>query len=170
MLFLARAEHADTAIERSALEIVDELQRVADYFEGIAEERGLRIAVQGEGGIWADSLLLRRALANLMANAIRHADPDTVIVLRSEHHDGGITLSVENRGTPIEAHHLARIFDRFYRADASRGGSSEASGLGLSIVRSIMTLHQGRWLAGSADGWTRFSLFFPDGPILPDQN
>jgi two-component system heavy metal sensor histidine kinase CusS len=168
MLFLARAEHADTAIERSVLDVADELQRVADYFEGLAEECGLRIAVQGEGNIWADSLLLRRALANLIANAIRHADQGSVVILQSAREEGGVTLSVENRGTPIEAHHLARIFDRFYRADASRRGSSEASGLGLSIVRSIMTLHQGRWQAGSAEGSTRFSLFFPDRPIPPD--
>jgi two-component system heavy metal sensor histidine kinase CusS len=162
MLFLARAEHADTALERNTLDVSDELQRVADYFEGLAEERGLHIAVQGEGAVWADSMLLRRALANLIANAVRHADQGSVIVLRSTRDEGGVTLSVENRGPTIDAHHLARIFDRFYRVDASRGGSSEASGLGLSIVRSIMALHQGRWQASSAEGRTRFSLFFPD--------
>jgi two-component system heavy metal sensor histidine kinase CusS len=68
---------------------------------------------------------------------------------------------VENRGPVIEERHLARLFDRFYRADASRRGSSDASGLGLSIVRSIMLLHQGSWTAASSDGTTRFTLFFP---------
>lgn len=164
MLFLARAEHADTAIERSMLDVGDELRRVADYFEGLAEERGLRIVVQGEGTVWADSMLLRRALGNLLANAVRHADHGSAILLRSVRDDDGVTLSVENRGPTIAAQHLARIFDRFYRADASRGGSSEASGLGLSIVRSIMTLHQGRWQASSADGCTRFCLVFPHRP------
>lgn len=164
MLFLARAEHADNAIERAMLDVSDELQHVADYFEGLAEERGLRIAVQGDGSMWADSVLLRRALANLLANAVRHAEQGSVIVLRSTRDEEGVSLTVENRGATIEPQHLARIFDRFYRADASRRGSSEASGLGLSIVRSIMTLHQGRWQASSADGRTRFSLFFPHRP------
>lgn len=161
MLFLARAEHADTAIERGMLDVAAELQRVADYFDGLADERGLRILVQGEGHVWADPMLLRRALANLLANAVRHAERDSTIVLRSTTQEDGVTLTVENRGETIPAQHLTRIFDRFYRADASRGGSARANGLGLSIVRSIMALHQGRCEATSVAGLTRFSLFFP---------
>jgi two-component system heavy metal sensor histidine kinase CusS len=161
MLFLARSEQADAAIERRTLDVADELQRVADYFEGLAEERGLQIAVRGEGEIWADSMLLRRALANLMANAIRYAESGTAVSLQAERSSDGVTLTVENHGPTIEAHHLTRVFDRFYRADASRQDSAEASGLGLSIVRTIMTLHQGRWNAASEHGLTRFSLFFP---------
>jgi two-component system heavy metal sensor histidine kinase CusS len=164
MLFLARAEHADTAIERGTLDVKTELQRVADYFEGLADERGLRIEVLGEGSVWADAMLLRRALANLLANAVRHADPNSVIRLISAHEEDGVTLAVENRGETIPAQHLERIFDRFYRVDASRRGSAEASGLGLSIVRSIMALHQGRCSATSMAGLTCFSLFFPATP------
>jgi two-component system heavy metal sensor histidine kinase CusS len=164
MLFLARAEHADTAVERGLLDVRSELQRVADYFEGLADERGLRIDVRGDGVVWADSMLLRRALANLLANAVRHADPHSVIALTSVHDQEGVTLTVENRGEPIPAEQLERIFDRFYRIDASRRDSAEASGLGLSIVRSIMTLHRGRCAAECAAGFTRFSLFFPSSP------
>jgi two-component system heavy metal sensor histidine kinase CusS len=161
MLFLARAEHADHAIERKVLALDDELQRMADYFEGLAEERGVRLAVQGEGQVWADPTLLRRALANLLANAVRYADEDSAIVLAAEQDAGGTTISVENRGPTIAPQHLERLFDRFYRADPARADSSASSGLGLSIVRSIMTLHSGRWHAASKDGVTRFALFFP---------
>lgn len=162
MLFLARSENADTAIERTVLQASSELQRVADYFEGLAEERDLKIAVEGDGAVWADAMLLRRALANLIANAIRHADAGSVIVLQARPDREGITLAVENRGATIAEQDLPRLFDRFYRADASRRGSADASGLGLSIVRTIMQLHQGRWHAASAEGTTRFSLFFPN--------
>lgn len=161
MLFLARSENADTAIECKALDVPAELQRVADYFEGLAEERDLHIAVQGDGVIWADAMLLRRALANLMANAIQYADSGTTILLQSESLSDGTILFVENRGPTIAEPHLLRLFDRFYRADASRRGSADASGLGLSIVRTIMTLHQGYWKVASTEGVTRFSLFFP---------
>lgn len=161
MLFLARAEHADHAIERRLLDLADELQRMADYFEGLAAERSLTLAVQGGGQVFADATLLRRALANLLANALRYGEPGSVIVLAAQQEGQGASISVENRGPTIAPEHLARLFDRFYRADAARAGSAASSGLGLSIVRSIMTLHQGRWHAASADGVTRFTLFFP---------
>jgi two-component system heavy metal sensor histidine kinase CusS len=161
MLFLARAEHADHAIERKQLEVAAELERIADYFEGLAEEREITLTWRGDGTVWADPDLLRRALANLLSNAVRYADAGTQITLLSQQEAAGTAISVENRGPVIEKQHLARLFDRFYRADASRRGSSDASGLGLSIVRSIMLLHQGSWDAASSEGTTRFTLLFP---------
>jgi len=161
MLFLARAEHADHAIERSELQVEDEFQRVGEYFEGPADERDLRVSLSGEGCVWADANLLRRALANLLANAIRYADPGSEVSLLAEQEPGGTRISVTNHGPTIAPQHLSRLFDRFYRADISRSTTTHASGLGLSIVRSIMGLHQGTWQASSQDRITRFTLFFP---------
>jgi two-component system heavy metal sensor histidine kinase CusS len=161
MLFLARADHPQAVRERKTLDVSDEFQRMADYFEGLAGEREIAITLAGAGNVWADPILLRRALANLLSNAVKYADANTAILLDAHESEEGVTLSVENRGATIPEYHLARLFDRFYRADASRGGSSESNGLGLSIVRTIMQLHNGRYDAASADGATRFSLFFP---------
>jgi two-component system, OmpR family, heavy metal sensor histidine kinase CusS len=161
MLFLARTEHADNAIEFRELSLTDEFERVHEYFEGLAEERNLELAWHGDGTVCADPLLLRRALANLLANAVRFAEPGTVIQTTAVHDADATTLSVENRGVTIAPDDLERIFDRFYRADTSRHRSSESNGLGLSIVRSIMTLHGGSWHAASSNGITRFTLRFP---------
>jgi two-component system, OmpR family, heavy metal sensor histidine kinase CusS len=161
MLFLARTEHADNAIERKELAIADEFERMQEYFEGLAEERDVGLEWRGDGSVWADPLLLRRALANLLANAVRYAQPGTSISTVAHQGPDGTTLYVENRGPTIEPHHLERIFDRFYRADVARHRSSESSGLGLSIVRSIMSLHGGTWHAASSAGVTRFTLTFP---------
>lgn len=166
MLFLARAEHADNAIECKALSAAEELQRVAEYFEGLAEERALELHTRGAGEVWADSALLRRALANLLANALRYADAGSAIILVASRQAGATAISVENRGPTIAPQHLDRLFDRFYRADSSRAGSATSSGLGLSIVRSIMTLHGGQWHVSSNDGVTRFTLVFPVPPQL----
>lgn len=166
MLFLARAEHVDAAIEPAWLDIATELARVADYFEGLADERALRIVCHGSGALWADPLLLRRALANLLANAVQYADAPSTIALAAQAGDGDgggkgiLTLSVSNAGAPIAAPQLARLFDRFYRADAARRGSAQSSGLGLSIVHTIMTLHGGSASARSAGGRNCFSLHF----------
>ncbi|WP_300757907.1 heavy metal sensor histidine kinase [Janthinobacterium sp.] len=161
MLFLARAEHADHVIERKAVDVSAEFQRLADYFEGPAEERDVRLVLHGEGTVWADAVLLRRALANLLANAVRYAEPGSEVILAASQDAEGATITVKNKGPTIAEHHLVRLFDRFYRADPSRHASSSSSGLGLAIVRSIMTLHQGKWSAESQDGVTCFSLFFP---------
>jgi two-component system heavy metal sensor histidine kinase CusS len=97
----------------------------------------------------------------LLANAVRYADPGTAISTVVEQMSDGTALYVENRGPTIEPPHLERLFDRFYRTDASRHRSSESSGLGLSIVRSIMLLHGGAWHAASKASVTRFTLVFP---------
>jgi two-component system heavy metal sensor histidine kinase CusS len=161
MLFLARAEHADHAIERKVLALDDEFERMAEYFEGPADERGIRLKFQGSGTVYADPLLLRRALANLLANAVRYAEEDSEVLTVAEQGAEGTTVYVENRGPTIAPAQLERLFDRFYRADPSRHRSSESSGLGLSIVRSIMSLHRGTWQATSEGGVTRFTLRFP---------
>jgi len=166
MLFLARAEHADHAIERRQLDVADELERIVEYFEGLVEERNLKLEWHGEGMIWADADLLMRALANLLSNAVRYADEGTTIIVRAKQELTGTGISVENSGPTIAEHHLGRLFDRFYRADASRRGSSDSSGLGLAIVRSIMQLHLGSWTVSSSGGITCFTLFFPQSGRL----
>jgi two-component system, OmpR family, heavy metal sensor histidine kinase CusS len=166
MLFLARTEQPDNAIEREDLLIADEFERMQEYFEGLADERNVSLEWRGEGYVLADPLLLRRALGNLLTNAVRYAEPGTAISTVAEQGPDRTTLYVENRGPTIAPHHLERIFDRFYRADESRHQSSESSGLGLSIVRSIMALHGGTCHVSSSNGVTRFSLVF----LRPVQN
>ncbi|MFZ4832397.1 heavy metal sensor histidine kinase [Rouxiella sp. Mn2063] len=161
MLFLARAEDASQAIHRDTLQLAQVLQPLADYFEGPAEERQLTLQLPQQGSVWADADLLRRAMANLLANAIRYADSGSTVVISADSQDDEMILSVENQGVPIDAQQQARIFDRFYRADTSRQNSSSGSGLGLSIVRSIMRLHQGQCRVESQGNRTCFSLHFP---------
>src|SRR5471032_1642838 len=119
MLFLARAGDAGQAIQPEQLPVIAEFQRLADYFEGPAEERGLTLSVESDGDVWADPDLLRRALANILANAIRYADAGTVIRLQAERQPAGTMISVDNTGPDIAPEHLERLFDRFYRADAA---------------------------------------------------
>ncbi|GAC1410767.1 MAG: heavy metal sensor histidine kinase [Burkholderiaceae bacterium] len=161
MLFLARSEHPEATIEHAHLDVASEYERVTDYFEGLAAERSLQFEANGYGTVWADPVLLRRALANLVANAVQYADPDTTILLGCEADGSGTRIWVENTGDAIPQSKLPRLFDRFYRADTARRGSSQSSGMGLSIVRTIMTLHRGRSTAFSTAGQTRFILFFP---------
>lgn len=90
-----------------------------------------------------------------MANALQYGDRDSIVQIFNQ----GSRLIVENQGPALSAEQQVRIFDRFWRADASRHQGS--SGLGLSIVRSIMRLHQGRCEVHSEQGVNRFTLRFP---------
>jgi two-component system heavy metal sensor histidine kinase CusS len=162
ILFLARADEAQAALERQPLCLQDELQRVAGYFEGLAEERQLSIQTSGDGTLQADPILLRRALSNLVANAIRYADEGSAIQIRVQQRDGQWWVDVENQGPPLADPVLAKLFDRFYRGDASRHQSSDSNGLGLAIVAAIMHLHNGRvTVTQPVVGRICFSLVFP---------
>ncbi len=88
-------------------------------------------------------MLFQRALSNLVANAVRYADENSLIVLRAERRADAWWVQVINQGPPIAPAQLEKLFDRFYRADPARSAGNHASGLGLSIVRAIMTLHGG---------------------------
>lgn len=164
MLFLARADHAQVILEKHALDATEELHRIAEYFEGVAEDAGVRfeIIVGRQATVWADPVLFRRAVNNLMANAIRFTGPGGVIQLACYSSVTGQIISVSNPGEAIDAQDLPRLFDRFYRADQVRAQSATSAGLGLAIVQSIMKLHGG-WaeVESIPEGMTQFRLIFP---------
>jgi two-component system, OmpR family, heavy metal sensor histidine kinase CusS len=169
MLFLARADDARASLQREWVELGHDTDRLHDYFEPLAEERGVGIACNGcalKQRVWADRVLLRRAIANLVVNALRHATPATTVAIDARvHDDGACTVEVSNDGPAIAPEHQARIFDRLYRIDPSRGDSAAGAGLGLAIVKSIMDLHGGRATVSSAPGQrTVFALWFPGPP------
>ena len=122
MLFLACADHAQLALSPEQVDVRAELERIADYFEGPADQVGATIAVAGAGRAHADPVLLRRAVANLVDNAIRYARPDSIIRLDVSEETSATTIAVTNEGAGIASEDTPRIFDRFYRADGSRGG------------------------------------------------
>ncbi|KAF1027008.1 MAG: Sensor kinase CusS [Pseudomonas sp.] len=161
MLFLARTDPASALRQRQELDAADEVERMADYFEGLAADVDISIIAKGQGVIWAEPMLLRRALANLCANAIKYGASGSELLIQATPGTGGINLTVSNHGATIAAEHLPRLFERFYRVDQSRERSAQSNGLGLSIVATIMQLHNGRCSVTSEDGITCFTLFFP---------
>jgi two-component system heavy metal sensor histidine kinase CusS len=117
---------------------------------------------EGNARVDGDRGMLRRALSNLLDNALRFTPVEgEVRVKMSEQHDG-LRLSVENSGGGIDPQVLPRLFDRFYRADPARQeGSSEHAGLGLAITQSIIRAHGGQIHCESSLGWTRFVIELP---------
>lgn len=165
MLFLARADNAQVELNRQDMQADEELQKIADYFEGIAADAGVQVVVEGKAKLNADPALFRRAVSNLVANAIRYTAQGESVRLRAVSTPDSTSISVINPGAGIDQHHLPRLFDRFYRADSARSQSSFSTGLGLSIVRTIMKLHGGSVEVQSVPhAETCFSLHFPAYP------
>lgn len=169
MLFLARADHAQAATRRDWIELAPRLERVSEFFELLAEERGvgvrseINVAPGRTARVWADDTLINRALGNLISNALRFARAGTPIVLSATVHDNGsCTVAVSNEGPPITLEHQREIFRRRFRLDDALGQAEPGSGLGLAIVKSIMEMHGGLAGVTSAPGQpTVFRLWFP---------
>jgi two-component system, OmpR family, heavy metal sensor histidine kinase CusS len=145
LLFLARSEGPQSRVEREMIDVAHELSAIREFYEPLASEAGLELAVGCDAGLMAqvDRSLLRRAIGNLITNSIAHTPPGHFIKILGK--DEGTSMSVEvvDTGQGIAAEHLPHVFDRFYRADQNRSTSEGHLGLGLSIVKSIATLHGG---------------------------
>lgn len=160
LMFLARAEQAERALDLQTLDLHSVGSELCDYFEALADDRQLRLENRLHGELLADQQLLQRALGNLLANAVRHADEGTLISLRRHDEPGVCWLQVHNHGLVIAPEHLGKLFDRFYRVDPSRAQPGDSGGLGLAIVQSIMQLHGGRVRVSSDASGTVFELGF----------
>ena len=163
MLFLAQAEHQLIRPEQTEVDPGAEVGELFEYFEAWDEERGVGLQAVGDAPrIRGDRGMLRRALSNLLSNAIRHTAAGATVTVRFESDPSGwLEICVENPGTDIAAGHLPHLFDRFYRVDPSRQRNGEGAGLGLAIVKSIVEAHGGSTGAVSSGGLTRFCMRLP---------
>lgn len=164
MLFLARTEDPATVLERQELAAADAISKALAPFEPWAEEDGvtLTVAVPQDLRLVADPTLLRRALHNLLGNALRHTPRGGSVSLRAWAEGKAVILEVADTGEGMSPEALARLGQRFHRPDPSRSRASGGLGLGLAIVQGILKLHGGRLELESAEGHgTVARLHFP---------
>ena len=160
MLWLAQSEHGLLKPVWEPLDLAREVRELFDFFEALAEEKHIQLVLEGKAPIiQGDRAMLRRALSNLLSNAIPVGR--SVLIRLDSSGEGRALLSVQNPGPEIPAEHLLRIFDRFYRVDPSRQRQSEGAGLGLAIVKSIVEAHEGNIAVISERGVTRFTISLP---------
>lgn len=161
MLFLAKADHGLIMPQRETVDLARELAELIEFYGIAAHERSVVLRFEGAGIVMGDRSMLRRAIGNLLSNAIRHSQTGGIVrVVLQKSGDGNLEVSVANSGTDIAPEQLPRIFDRFYRADSSRHAPSEGAGLGLAITQSIIQAHGGHIHVTSTHGTTRFTIAF----------
>jgi two-component system heavy metal sensor histidine kinase CusS len=166
LLFLARADDPKTALKRVRLDARKEIEAVREFYDALASEQEVAVSCEGQAWLEGDAMLFRRAVSNLLGNALRHTSTGGKIQIALRSLDNqSVEVTVRDNGCGIAPEHLPKIFDRFYRAGETRSPVPGGIGLGLAIIQSIMRLHGGTARVESVVGrGTTVTLTFPAVP------
>ncbi|GAA4532716.1 sensor histidine kinase [Amycolatopsis samaneae] len=164
---LALADAGELRVHPEPLDANALLTQVAAAHVPRAEAAGVTLSVSppADPDLTADPVRLRQALDNLVSNAVRHTPAGGTVTVRGTRDGEDVVFEVTDTGTGIGEEDLARVFDRFWRADRSRARQSGGSGLGLAIVRKLAEAHGGTVTAASVPGQgSTFTLRLPSAP------
>jgi len=161
MLFLASADQGSKVTELTCASLAQEVATTLDYLDFILEDAQVQVQVNGDASVPIEKAHLRRALINLLHNAVQHTEPGQVIQVDIVEHLDHVSIEVANPGSEISQEHLPKLFERFYRVDASRSNSGANHGLGLAIVKAIALMHGGTVFVRSQAGLNTFGINLP---------
>jgi two-component system, OmpR family, sensor kinase len=169
-LQLSRLSGAEPTFTRQELKLVELVNEVVDdaHFEASAVSKHIRPGTMSDISAIGNSELLRRAVDNVVRNAIRFAPVGSEVEVSSRMDAGGAVVAVRDHGPGVPESDLGRIFEAFYRVDEARDRASGGIGLGLAITARIMALHGGHAKARNAtDGGLVVELWFPNASVAP---
>lgn len=164
---LVYARKGTLALEREPVDASALVREAAAEFSAFAEARGVHLTETADPGLWilGDRLALRQALANLLANAVRHSPTGSTIGVRAGREGPWVWMSVEDEGPGVDPADQERVFQRFWRGDPKEGREQGRSGLGLTIVRQIAEAHGGQVELVSTPGQgAAFAVWIPALP------
>ncbi|MCA9454652.1 MAG: HAMP domain-containing histidine kinase, partial [Nitrospira sp.] len=165
---LLRIAYVGSGVDRRRFEdvsLTDILETIKETYEPIVDERKQSLFSTIESGlvVRADKKLLTQMIVNLLENAIRHSPAETHISIIASHAKGGLMVAIADTGPGVPESEQRRIFEPFYRMEASR--STSGSGLGLSVVAAIADLHGITINLSDNHPGLRVTLIFPNIPI-----
>lgn len=165
LLFLSRAEQGRQPVQKELLNLSELTGMIVEEQQMLADRQGRGICVEGKfpPELWAeaDETLYIRLLVNLISNAVRYSREQGVVEVTLEREGSLVTGSVKDHGQGMSPETAEHIWERFYRADASRTDGSH-SGLGLSMVKWIAQIHGGDAAVSSEEGkGSTFTFWFP---------
>ena len=146
LLYLSKIESGQLSLNVEQVNVREIAEGCTRAFEPQTVNRMVKLSTEVEDGlvILADPHRLEQVLTNMIDNAVKHTPADGEISVKANRHGSQAQLSVTNSGSYISPEHLTRIFERFYQIDRSRmRAGKEGSGLGLSIVKELVQLHNG---------------------------
>jgi len=160
MLFLAKTDSGQELTSREPVDLASEVRDLFEFYEALAAEKSVGLRVRGDLSLSGDRTMLRRALNNLLSNAIRYTPGGGLVEVSLETVGDRAYVRVTNPGAPIPETARERLFERFYRADAARSRDTEGAGLGLAIVKAIAEAHGGGVSVSSSGDRNTFAIWF----------
>jgi two-component system phosphate regulon sensor histidine kinase PhoR len=164
LLLLARLETSDDPAETQPVAVDQLLQSIKSDAQALSGARRHRLQLQADPHLKlkGSEAELRSAFSNLIFNAIKYSPDESEISIRWWSDEQGAHLAVQDSGIGIEAKHLPRLTERFYRVDSSRASHTGGTGLGLAIVKHVLLRHRGRLDISSTPGkGSTFTCHFP---------
>lgn len=163
LLFLARTENPQLDLKKTLLNAHDEVAVLCEFYQAMADDKNIRLSCNGEAVLYANHVMFRRMISNLLSNALKYTLPGGEVTFSIKEIDSRkVEIALHDTGVGIDAEHLPKIVNRFYRVDSARSQYPGSTGLGLSIVKSIITLHRGTLTIDSVVGkGTSILVCFP---------
>ena len=170
LLEVARAEVDPTALQLEPLDLEMLLTEIADHCAIEALDRGceIQLLLSQAGTVIGDVDLLRRAIENVLRNAVQHAPESTRIDISSQGDDDFAIIAVRDWGPGVPDPALAELFRPFYRVDAGRGRTTGGVGLGLAIAQRAIAVHRGTIRADNCEPGLRVTMRLPRRPWSGD--
>lgn len=153
LFFISRSDNKLVSPSLQNIEIVSYLDQIITSLSmlGFEKRMGILLEAKTNSIVRIDPDLFKQAIFNLIDNAVKYGDPDTNIIVSVYETNNYVNIEIENRGEKIPQEDRERIFDRFYRSVSSQNSKKSGVGLGLSVVKSIITLHEGTVAVSSSD-------------------
>lgn len=150
-------------IKKDIVNISDVICFVVFQFSNLAKSKKIKIEYEKKDiKISCDKDKITQALVNILSNAIRYSNEGSTIVIEEKLKDDKLSISIEDQGVGISEEDLPYVFERFYRADKSRTRATGGTGIGLTIVKSIVSSHGGEVKVESELGkGSRFTIILP---------
>ncbi len=173
LLELSRLESGDLPLHREEVQLRPLVSRVLSEIEVTRARDDVELAQEVPEdlpAIFADAERVHQVLFNLLDNAVRFTPSGGQVRVTASRHNGSVDVAVTDTGPGIDAEHLPRLFDRFYRVDTARSREEGGTGIGLAIARSVVEAHGGRIWAESEPGkGSTFTFELPVATRLPDE-
>ena len=154
LVFLSRMDEENYQIEKREFDFTELVNETIEPYRGMAKAKGFTFSIDCQSGIAynGNEEMLSQAIALLMDNAIKYTNENGGICITVKKSMKGVELHFKNTTEGVKTGNYNEIFERFYRADKSRNSTQGGHGIGLSVVKAIITAHKGKISAHSEDG------------------